>query len=172
MRNLLILFAILSSNILLGQEQSIEKILKAHFTNLNHIECNYKQEKELSMLNEPLISTGIFKYEKEGNISWEQQTPFKETFLINGKSDNKFDKHINQFILSILTGDILDDKKLEVSYSENKDNYTIIMTPKKGAMKKKIKEIHLAFRKIEISLSRLEIILQNSDVTRINFYEN
>ena len=38
MRNLLILFAILSSNIQLSQEQSIEKILKAHFTNLNHIE--------------------------------------------------------------------------------------------------------------------------------------
>jgi len=157
---------------MLGQEQSIEKILKVHFTNLNYIECNYKQEKEISMLNEPLISTGIFKYEKEGNISWEQQMPFKETFLINKKSDNKLEKNINQFILSILTGDILDDKKLEVSYSENKDNYTIIITPKKGAMKKKIKEIHLAFRKIEISLSRLEIILQNSDVTRINFYEN
>jgi len=172
MRNLLILFTILISNILLGQEQSIEKILKVHFTNLNHIECYYKQEKELVMLNEPLISTGIFKYEKEGNISWEQQMPFKETFLINKKSDNKLDKHINQFILSILTGDILDNKKLEVSYSENKDNYTIIITPKKGAMKKKIKEIHLAFRKIEISLSRLEIILQNSDITRINFYEN
>ena len=172
MRNLLIFLAILSPNIMLGQEQSIDVILKAHFINLNHIECNYKQEKELSKLNKPLISTGIFKYEKEGNISWEQQMPFKETFLINEKSDNKLDKHINQFILSILTGNILNNSKLEVSYSENKDNYTIIMTPKKGAMKKKIKEIHLAFRKIEISLSRLEIILQNSDVTRINFYEN
>ena len=172
MRNLLILLAILSPNIMLGQEQPIDVILKAHFTNLNYIECNYKQEKEISMLNEPLISTGIFKYEKEGDISWEQQMPFKETFLINEKSDNKLDKHINQFILSILTGNILNNNKLEVSYSENKDNYTIIMTPKKGAMKKKIKEIHLAFRKTEISLSRLEIILQNSDVTRINFYEN
>ena len=172
MRNILILLIIFISNIMLGQEQSIEKILKAHFTNLNHIECNYKQEKELSMLNEPLISAGIFKYEKEGNISWEQQTPFKETFLINGKSNNKFDKHINQFIVSILTGNILNNNKLDVSYSEDELSYIIVMTPKKGAMKKKIKEIHLAFRKIEISLSRLEIILQNSDVTRINFYDN
>ena len=92
MRNLLILLAILIPNIMLGQEQSIEKILKEHFTNLNYIECNYKQEKKLSMLNEPLISAGIFKYKKEGNISWEQHTPFKEIFLINGKPDNKFDK--------------------------------------------------------------------------------
>ena len=122
---------------MLGQEQSIEKILKDHFINLNYIECNYTQEKKLSMLNEPLISAGIFKYEKEGNISWEQQTPFKETFLINGKSDNKFDKHINQFIMSILTGEILNDTKLEVSYLEDKQNYIVLMTPKKGEIRKK-----------------------------------
>lgn len=172
MRNLLILLVILIPNIMLGQEASIEKILKAHFTNLNHIKCNYKQEKELSMLNEPLISTGIFKYERQGSISWEQQMPFKETFLINEQSGNKLDKHINQFILSILSGDILDNNNLEVIYSENKDKYTIIMTPKKGTMKKKIKEIYITFRKKEISLSRVEIISQNSDVTRINFYDN
>ena len=172
MRNLLILFAILISNILLGQEQSIEKILKAHFTNLNHIECNYKQEKELSMLNEPLISTGIFKYEKEGNISWEQQIPFKETFLINGKSDNKFDKYINQFIMSILTGDILNDTKLEVSYLEDEQSYIVVMTPKKGEMKKKLKEIILTFHKEIVTLSQLDIISQNGDVSRITFFNN
>ena len=172
MRNLLILLAILIPKIMLGQEQSIEKILKSHFTNLNHIECNYKQEKELSMLNEPLISTGIFKYEKEGNISWEQQTPFKETFLINGRSDNKFGKHINQFIMSILTGDILNDTKLEVSYSEDEQSYIVVMTPKKGKMKKKLKEIILTFHKEIVTLSQLEIISQNEDVSRINFFDN
>ncbi|MGY8988322.1 MAG: outer membrane lipoprotein carrier protein LolA [Flavobacteriales bacterium] len=172
MRNILILLIIFISNIMLGQEQSIERILKAHFTNLNHIECNYKQEKELSMLNEPLISAGIFKYEKEGNISWEQQTPFKETFLINGKSNNKFDKHINQFIVSILTGNILNNNKLDVSYSEDELSYIIVMTPKKGTMKKKLKEIILTFHKEIVTLSQLEIISQNGDVSRINFFDN
>ena len=172
MRNLLTVLVILIPNIILGQEQSIEKILKAHFTNLNHIECNYKQEKELSMLNEPLISTGIFKYEKEGDISWEQQTPFKETFLINGKSNNKLDKYINQFIMSILTGDILNDTKLEVSYSVAEQSYIVVITPKKGEMKKKLKEIILTFHKEIVTLSQLDIISQNGDVSRINFFDN
>ena len=172
MRNLLIFLAILSPNIMLGQEQSIDVILKAHFINLNHIECNYKQEKELSKLNKPLISTGIFKYEKEGNISWEQQTPFKETFFINGKLDNKFNKHINQFIMTILTGDILNDPKLEVSYLEDEQSYIVVMTPKKGEMKKKLKEIILTFHKEIVRLSQLDIISQNGDVSRINFFDN
>ena len=172
MRNLLTVLVILIPNIILGQEQSIEKILKAHFTNLNHIECNYKQEKELSMLNEPLISTGIFKYEKEGDISWEQQTPFKEIFLINGKSDNTFDKHIKQFVMSILTGDILNDTKLAVSYSEGEQSYIVVITPKKGAIKKKLEEIILTFHKEIVTLSQLEIILQNGDVSSITFFDN
>ena len=172
MRNLLILLVMLISNIMLGQKQSIEKILKVHFTNLNHIECNYKQEKKLSMLNEPLVSTGIFKYEKEANISWEQHTPFKETFLINGQSDNKFDKHINQFIFSILTGDILNNTKLEVSYSEDEKNYIVVMNPKKGELQKTLKEIILTFHKEGVALSQLEIISQNEDVSRINFFNN
>jgi outer membrane lipoprotein-sorting protein len=172
MRNLLILLAILSPNIMLGQEQPIEKILKAQFANLNYIECNYKQEKEISMLNEPLISIGIFKYEKEGGISWEQHMPFKETFLINGKSDNTFDKHIKQFVMSILTGDILNDTKLAVSYSEGEQSYIVVITPKKGAMKKKLEEIILTFHKEIVTLSQLEIILQNGDVSRITFFDN
>tara|TARA_B110000467_G_scaffold164993_1_gene197394 strand:- start:2200 stop:2718 length:519 start_codon:yes stop_codon:yes gene_type:complete len=172
MRNLLILLAILSPNIMLGQEQPIEKTLKAHFTNLNYIECNYKQEKEISMLNEPLISIGIFKYEKEGDISWEQHMPFKETFLINGKSDNTFDKHIKQFVMSILTGDILNDTKLAVSYSEDEQSYIVVITPKKDAMKKKLEEIILTFHKEIVTLSQLEIILQNGDESRITFFDN
>lgn len=172
MRNLLILLAILSPNIMLGQEQPIEKILKAYFTNLNYIECNYKQEKEISMLNEPLISTGIFKYEKDGDISWEQHLPFKEIFLINGKSDNKFDKHIKQFIMSILTGDILNDTKLAVSYLEGEQSYIVVITPEKGVMKKKLEEIILTFHKELVTLSQLEIILQNGDVSSITFFNN
>ena len=172
MRNILILLIIFISNIMLGQEQSIEKILKAHFTNLNYIECNYKQEKEISMLNEPLISIGIFKYEKEGDISWEQHMPFKETFLINGKSDNTFDKHIKQFVMSILTGDILNDTKLAVSYSEDEQSYIVVITPKNDAMKKKLEEIILTFHKEIVTLSQLDIISQNGDVSRINFFDN
>ena len=172
MRNLLTVLVILIPNIILGQDQSIERILKEHFTNLNYIECNYKQEKKLSMLNEPLISAGIFKYEKDGDISWEQQMPFKETFLINGKSDNKFDKNINQFIVSILTGNILNNTKLDVSYSEDEQSYIIVMTPKKGEMKKKLKEIILTFHKEIVTLSQLDIISQNGDVSRINFFDN
>ena len=132
MRNLLILLMIFISNTLLGQDQSTEKSLKYYFKELVKVESKYKQEKKLSIINKPLISTGIFRYEKGGDIIWEQETPFKQIYIINEKSDNKFDEYINQFIISVLTGDILENNKLEVLYLDNKDNYIIKMTPKKG----------------------------------------
>jgi hypothetical protein len=169
---ILILLSTLLSNLAYSQDISIDIKLQEHFINLTHIECKYKQEKKLSMLNEPLISTGIFKYKKGGIISWEQQTPFKEIYLINNGTDNKFDKYINQFIISILTGKILNDKKLEVTYSEDVKNYFVLLIPKKGVMKKNIKDILLTFNKEIITLSQLEIVSENGDVNKINFFDN
>ena len=74
--------------------------------------------------------------------------------------------------MSILTGDILNDTKLEVIYSEDEQRYIVVITPKKGEMKKKLKEIILIFHKEIVTLSQLEIISQNEDVTRINFFDN
>ena len=172
MRNTLILLIFLTPNIILGQENYIEKTIKNHFIKLDKIECKYTQKKEISMINEPLVSTGILNYEKGSDFIWTQETPFKKIYLINEKAKNKFDEYINKFIISIITGEILDDKKLEVIYSQNNDKYKIIMTPKKGAIKNKLKTINLTFRKKTISLSRLEIVFKNSDVTNIYFYEN
>ena len=169
---ILILLSILLSNLAFSQDISIEIKLQEHFTNLTYIECKYKQEKKLSMLKDPLVSTGIFKYKKDGDISWEQETPFKEIYLISGETDSKLDKYINQFIISILTGKILNDKKLEVTYSEDVKSYFVLLTPKKGAMKKNIKDIILTFNKEIITLSQLEIVSKNGDVNKINFFDN
>ena len=164
--------SILLSNFVYSQDISIEIKLQEHFTNLTYIECQYKQEKELSMIKEPLVSTGSFKYEKRGVISWEQETPFKKIYLISGESDNKFDNYINQFIISILTGRILNDKKLEITYSEDVKSYFVLLTPKKGPMKKNIKDVMLTFNKEIITLSQLEIVSKNGDVNKINFFDN
>ena len=74
--------------------------------------------------------------------------------------------------MSILTGDILNDTKLEVIYSEDEQRYIVVITPKKGEMKKKLKEIILTFHKEIVTLSQLDIISQNGDVSRITFFDN
>ena len=172
MRDLFILFLLFISNSSFSQGTTIEEALKDHFTRLNSIECKYQQEKHLSILNEPLISTGIFKYEKEGNIRWEQQTPFREVYLINRESENVLDKYVQQFILSILKGSILNDKRFEVIYSENEKSYIALVIPVKGSVKHKINQIKLTFNQEVIALIQLEIISKNGDLSRINFYDN
>ena len=171
MKNKLLLVTFnLMTLFIFSQNISIEEKINTHFSSLTKIECQYQQEKYLSMLKKPLISTGTFKYNKDGEISWNQQTPFKEIFLINQDADNKIDMYISKFIISILSGDILHDKKLSVDYIEEGGNYIVIITPVKGAMKKKVESISLTFNSHEISLNKLEINSKNQDITIINFY--
>jgi len=168
MINLLTLI-IISQNIVLNQADPVETLLKAHFANLNHIECAYKQEKKISMLNKPLISTGVFKYEKEGQIIWEQEMPFKETFLIKKTNKNIIERHINEFIISIINGGILSNPKLEIHYSEDEISYVVSINPKKKSIAKTLKKIILTFQKEKIKLNQLEIIAQNGDINKITF---
>jgi len=166
---LITVFSFITSS-LSSQDTYIQKKIYSHFENLTIIECSYHQKKQLSMLKEPLISTGIFKYNKDGEISWEQETPFKEIFLINKDSDNKLDKYVSQFIMSILSGKILKDKKINVTYLEELDNYIVIINPIKDTIKSYIKSITLTFNKKNIALNKLEIISKNNDITIINFF--
>tara|TARA_B100001250_G_C19795726_1_gene788629 strand:- start:1819 stop:2343 length:525 start_codon:yes stop_codon:yes gene_type:complete len=171
LHSLLILLTVLFSNITLETERTIEEIIRSHFQELIKVECKYRQEKKISFINDPLISTGIFIYNKNEDIIWKQEYPFQETYIIKEKSENKDDEYINQFIISILNGAILDNKKLKTNYSEDKNKYFLILTPKKGVMKKKIKAITLTFNKQNISLNKLDIESQNNDITKINFYD-
>lgn len=173
MHNIIILIIVIIPNIMLGQQTTIENILKDYFKELDKVECKYKQEKEMIMLKESLISTGIFQYQKGKGIIMQQESPFKEIYRINTDSEeNKFERDINQFIISILNGKILENKNIDIKYSENKDQYLLIMKPKRGVIKRKIRKIDLIFTKEIISLERLEIALKNNDVTKINFYGN
>ena len=170
MRNILILLII--PNVILGQAQNIEEILRSHFIELNNIECNYRQEKELSRISKPLISSGIFKYEKEGTISLQQQDPFKEIFILNKESKNRFDEYINQFIISILNGKILSNPELEINYQEDDETYIVEINPEKSKMRKNIKEIILTFHKEIVSLIQLKVISKNGDINKITFFDN
>ena len=171
MRNLLIIISMFFVNITLAQNDSIKKILQKHFKQISEIECLYKQEKHLSMINKPLISTGIFRYDKKGDMIWEQENPFEQIYSINKKSNNTSERYINQFIISILNGEILENKKVQVSYLDNNDQYIAIITPNKNFMQNKINEIKLNFNKQSLALNSLKIIFSNNDITNINFYD-
>ena len=171
MYKLLIISTFLLSSLMFGQEH-IEAILRNHLNQILTIECRYKQEKKISMIKSPLVSTGIFKYKKEGDIILEQKTPFKETYQITKDSKTQFDKYISLFLISILNGEILNNKNLNLVYSQNKSQYTVRITPKKNIMKERVNEVKLYFSKETISLNKLEVIFKNNDVTTINLYED
>lgn len=150
----------------------IKEKIESHFLDLDYIDCRYRQERQLSMIKDPLISTGRFKYEKGGTISLEQLTPFEETFFLNESTNNKLDKYISNFIISIVSGEILKNNKLDIQFLEDENNYIVSMSPNSGIMQKQLKHITLIFNQLTIELIELEMIAKNKDITTINFYSD
>lgn len=159
--------------------------LKAYTSNLATIECDFVQQKYMSILTEPVASNGYFAYKNGVMIRWEYTEPFSYLIIINNgrmfiKDDekkNSFDltasesfNKLNSILAKILKGNVLDDKKdFNCNYYENEFNYKLVLKPKAKDIKGFFKEIVLFFEKKFFSVARVQLNEVSGDRTDIFF---
>ncbi len=161
-------------------KQKIESMSKA----TESIESDFIQEKNLSMLSEKIISKGHFVFKKENLLRWEYTTPSKYLIVINkGKvvikdekkttkydmNSNKVFKEINDIMLSCVQGTIFKSNKFKTSYYENDKFYKLELIPQAKNMKETFKKINLYFDKSVTSVTKMEMIESNEDLTSLDF---
>ncbi len=161
-------------------KQKIENMSKTTVS----IESDFVQEKNLSMLSEKIISKGHFVFKKENLLRWEYTTPSKYLIIINKekvmikdeKKTNKYDmnsnkvfKEINDIMLSCVQGTIFKSNKFKTSYFENEKGYKLELIPQVKNMKETFKKINLYFDKNVTSVSKMEMIENNDDLTSLDF---
>lgn len=161
-------------------KQKIESMSKA----TNSIEADFVQEKNLSMLSEKIISKGHFVFKKENLLRWEYQTPSKYLIIINKdkvvikdeKKTSKYDmnsnkvfKEINDIMLSCVQGTIFKSNKFKTAYFENEKGYKLELIPQVKNMKDTFKKINLYFDKSVTSVTKMEMIENNDDLTSLDF---
>lgn len=173
---LLIFLLSVFSLIIFGQENKndinqIKKRLESHFSEIKNINCKYKQERTLKMLTEPIISSGNFTFFKNKELTFFQKEPFLDTIILNSNNQIKEIKYLNEFILSIISGEIINDKKVEATYISNEEFYIINIIPKKGVITKKISHFKLSFLKSNLNLAELLFYDIDNQLTKINFFE-
>ncbi len=164
------IFIIIFLSNLFSIENSMKEDIKKHLQNLLYYECNYQQEKILSEVKDPLISTGELKYKQNEYLVMEQKTPFEEIYYLDKKNTNQINKKANQLIFELLNGDILENRNLIFKQTEKKDVFIINMTVEKGMLKKYIRQIDLFVSKKPIVIKKIQIETQNGDITKIDFY--
>ena len=164
-----------------------EKV-KAAFVEINQtmntFSSPFKQSKELSFMNKPLVSTGEFYYQKSDRLRWEYIDPIQYVMLINGeqvriKEDgkvksyssavNEIFKTVKEVILGCISGDILNNPDYKPSYFEDENLYQVRLEPSKKELQSFMKEVNIFIDRKEKRLSHLVLMDGSGDLTTIEF---
>ena len=186
-----ILVVLLTPCLMLAQETSpsaspekVKQAFKEMNQSMQSFSSDFKQSKELSFMNKPLISTGKFYYQKEDKLRWEYLEPIQYLMLINGEqirikedgkvknyssSVNEIFKTVKEIILGCISGDILNNTDYSASYFENNELFEVSLQPKKKELQSFMKEVHIYIERDKNTLSHLVLVDGSGDKTTIEF---
>lgn len=147
--------------------------------------CRFTQTKELSILQEKMVSNGVMYYCRQGGrLRWEYQSPYVYTFVMNGnrvmmRSDERTDVidtsrnqlfgQIARIMMNTLTGRCLtaaEEFKTEVRVEANE--WIAELTPRRRDMTQFFARIRLHFDPQRRVVSRVEMFEQSGDRTVID----
>ena len=150
----------------------------------NSISSDFVQIKRLSFLEEDVQSEGKFYFQKENQLRWEYSKPYfyliifnHDTILIQDENktnsydaaSNRMFREINNIMLSMVNGTILESKNFDFEYFEDPSTYMLELTPLEEGMKEFLSKIKLFVNKNDYSVDELYMIEKSGDYTHIRF---
>lgn len=148
------------------------------------IQCDFVQEKNLSMLSDKIVSKGKFWFKKDNKVRMEYQQPSYYLLVINGKDirikdaqkenkvsgkSNKLFEQINKMTVDCVRGTVLDNADFTTKATENAQYYRLEMEPVNKSMKEYFKSIVLLVDKQDYSVSKITMAELSGDDTTISF---
>lgn len=168
------------TNVKLFKQKLNETIKKT-----NTIQSDFVQEKNLSFMEDKIITKGFFCFKKDNMLRWEYKDPFQYLIIINKNKiyikdegqvsefdmeSNKMFKEINNIMLGSVQGNLLNDEsKFKSDYFENDKYFLVKMVPLDKNLKKFLSNIHIYFNKKDYSVTRIKMIELSGDYTNIDF---
>lgn len=148
------------------------------------IQCDFVQEKNLSMLSDKIVSKGKFWFKKDSKVRMEYLQPSYYLLVINGKDirikdakkenkvsgkSNKLFEQINKITVDCVRGTVLDNSDFTTKASENQQYYRLELEPVNKVMKEYFKTIVLLVDKQDYSVSKITMAELSGDDTTISF---
>ncbi|MCW3467529.1 outer membrane lipoprotein carrier protein LolA [Chitinophaga nivalis] len=152
--------------------------------NTQSIQCDFVQEKNLSMLSDKIVSKGKFWFKKENKVRMEYQQPSYYLLVINGKDirikdaqrenkvsgkSNKLFEQVNRITVDCVRGTVLDNADFTSAVSENARQYRLELVPVNKVLKTYFKTIVLLVDKQDYSVASITMQEQSGDDTTISF---
>ena len=164
--------------------QKVKEAFRAMNSKTETFASNFKQTKEFSFMDRPLISTGKFYYKKSDQLRWEYLEPLQYVMLIHGeniriKEDgqvksyssavNEIFKTVKEIILGCISGEILNDPNYQPSFYEDGNYYQVKLEPRQKQLQEYMQEINIYLDKGSKELSHLILKDGSGDITKIEF---
>jgi outer membrane lipoprotein-sorting protein len=178
------LFAQPSGYTVIADNAAFRRDFAAAAKNMQSIQSNFEQDKNLAMLSEKISSAGRFWFKKDNLVRMEYTTPFKYLMIINKNNvyikddqrentisarSNKMFQQINRIIVDCVQGTALDNKDFTVKTLVGKDGYLIYLSPVAKGMKDLFSNINVIIDKKDFSIIRMEMVEAGGDNTIIRF---
>lgn len=151
---------------------------------MKSMQCNFTQNKTMSMLAEPTVSKGRMRYVSPDKMKWEYTDPYpfaikvngdKMTKVADGKEEildtkNRMYQGMMKIIMSSATGKNLFDKStFDVTISSDGNFWRADMKPKKSDMKRMFSTMTFYFEKKRDIINKVVLTEANGDNTTIQF---
>jgi len=167
------------------QERIISEI-NASARNVRTLQCTFVQTKELSIMNDKMVSKGTMAFARPNKLSWHYTTPYDYTFIITddkvltakGTNRNSIDlkssqtfRGIARMIAGSVTGrSLMQTEDFDVKILANKQVYVAQLTPRTKHLKKLFTSIRLTFNRSTDIVQQVEMTETNGDATTITFH--
>jgi outer membrane lipoprotein-sorting protein len=169
-----------------GKAGAFARIEEAVST-VHAVASEFRQERRLAMLKEPVVSTGRFYYEKPDKLRWEFVSPEPSGFFVNGKlakqwkgKDNIAEAfHLQQNpLIRAIVDQILAWTKADFGWVEpryvisvtKEDPIALKLIPRSSKEKKYIDHILISFEAETNYANAVDIVEKSGDSIRIRFF--
>jgi len=163
-------------------------IFKQKFTaasfQLQSVESDFVQIKNLSMLKDNITSHGKFFYKKGNKVRIEYVKPFSYLMVLNNDAMMVMDEHkkstfntrsnkimqsINSIMMDCMSGNVYNNKEFSTNVMENTKEYMLTLTPSTSMMKKMFSMIEVYLSKTDYTVLRLNMIEKEGDNSLMTF---
>lgn len=154
--------------------------LKSISENTETIQCDFIQEKQLSFMEQAMVSKGKMYFAGTDQLRWEYTEPYsyavlmvKDKLVIIDEGDvnqtklgkNPAFKKVQQLMTKTLRGDFsAQDDQFDQTIEENAESYRMTLIPRDPAMAEFISSMSLYFSKPDFIMSKF-VMDENGDTT-------
>jgi outer membrane lipoprotein-sorting protein len=162
------------------QDEIVSRITQAA-DDMRTLQGDFVQVKELSFMDDKVTSEGKMYYKKADKIRWEYTKPYKYVFTMDGKNVRMGDKtnavpvnsskmfgEISKVMIGGVSGSgLVGSPDFDAGFMVGKDDYKIVLTPKKKEIKDLFSTVQLYVNKADHRIRSVELVEKSGDRTTI-----